>query len=41
MGDEGANVTLTHKLEMYGTVPDQIVADVMDIQGDVLCYDYD
>ncbi|KAM7183930.1 hypothetical protein V8F20_012429 [Naviculisporaceae sp. PSN 640] len=41
MGDEGANVTLTHMLEMYGTVPDQTVADVMDIQGDVLCYDYD
>ncbi|KAM7219489.1 hypothetical protein V8F06_005044 [Rhypophila decipiens] len=41
IGDVGTNVTLTHKLQMYGTVPDQTVDEVMDIQGDVLCYDYD
>jgi len=41
IGDPGKEVTLDHLLEMYGIVPNQTVAEVMDIQGGVLCYAYD
>ena len=41
IGDAGSQVTLTHLIEMYGMVPNQTVAEVMDIQGKVLCYGYD
>ena len=41
MGDAGNTTTLTHVLEMYGIVPDSTVGDVMDTQGNTLCYVYD
>ncbi|OAT01056.1 hypothetical protein, variant 2 [Blastomyces dermatitidis ER-3] len=40
-GDPGNITTLNHVLFMFGTMgDDKIIADVMDIQGDFLCYGY-
>ncbi|KAK4151976.1 hypothetical protein C8A00DRAFT_35346 [Chaetomidium leptoderma] len=39
-GDPGTITTLGHVLNMYGNMPNKTVADVMDIQGDYLCYEY-
>jgi tyrosinase len=40
VGDPGNQTTLTHVLDMLGVIPSQIIADVMDIGGDLLCYEY-
>ncbi|KAL2179768.1 uncharacterized protein P884DRAFT_318424 [Thermothelomyces heterothallicus CBS 202.75] len=34
------NTTLGHVLNMYGNMPNATVGDVLDIQGDFLCYEY-
>lgn len=39
-GDPGDTTTLGHTLWMGGLVPNATVADVMDIQGAFLCFDY-
>lgn len=39
-GDLGDVTTLTHVLMVYGAVPNATIADVMDIQGGLLCYEY-
>lgn len=39
-GDPGNVTTLAHVLTVYGAVPNVTIADVMDIQGGTLCYDY-
>ena len=39
-GDDGDETTLAHVLNMYGVIPDATIADVMDIGGDLLCYEY-
>jgi tyrosinase len=39
-GDGGKNITLNHVLSSLGIIPDATVADVMDIQGGYLCYEY-
>ncbi|KAF2008959.1 Di-copper centre-containing protein [Aaosphaeria arxii CBS 175.79] len=39
-GDPGTTTTLNHVLNMYGNGPNRTIADVMDIGGDILCYDY-
>ncbi|KAL1836325.1 hypothetical protein VTJ49DRAFT_5309 [Mycothermus thermophilus] len=39
-GDPGNVTTLTHILKMYGVVPDATIADVMDVRGSLLCYEY-
>ncbi len=40
-GDNGGNeTTLSHVLEMFGIIPDATIADVMDIGGPLLCYEY-
>lgn len=40
-GDNGGNMTtLNHTLSVLGLVPNATVADVMDIQGGLLCYEY-
>ena len=39
-GDPGTTTTLNHVLNMYGNSPNKTIADVMDIQGGYLCYDY-
>ncbi|PGH13112.1 hypothetical protein AJ79_03819 [Helicocarpus griseus UAMH5409] len=39
-GDPGTETTMTHVLNMYGVIPNQTIADVMDIQGGYLCYEY-
>ncbi|KAK4185806.1 hypothetical protein QBC35DRAFT_533872 [Podospora australis] len=42
MGDNGGNTTtLNQVMQMYGIVPNQTIAEIMDIQGDVLCYEYE
>jgi tyrosinase len=32
--------TLSHVLNMYGNSPNKTIADVLDIQGTFLCYEY-
>ncbi|KAG7150835.1 hypothetical protein HYQ46_000205 [Verticillium longisporum] len=39
-GDSGCGTTLQHNLEMYGIVENRSVGDMMDIQGEHLCYEY-
>jgi tyrosinase len=39
-GDAGKEITLGHVLSSLGIIPDATVADVMDIQGGYLCYEY-
>ncbi|KAK0623697.1 hypothetical protein B0T14DRAFT_536537 [Immersiella caudata] len=39
-GDPGTVTTLGHVLNMYGNSPNKTIADVMDIQGEFLCYQY-
>ncbi|KAL8366403.1 hypothetical protein RB595_004940 [Gaeumannomyces hyphopodioides] len=39
-GDPGTETTLGHVLNMFGNSPNKTVADVLDIQGDYLCYEY-
>ncbi|KAF2473068.1 Di-copper centre-containing protein [Lindgomyces ingoldianus] len=39
-GDPGNVTTLTHVLWMSGLVPNVTVGDVMDIGGDLLCFEY-
>lgn len=39
-GDPGTTTTMGHVLDMKGNSPNQTIADVMDIGGDVLCYEY-
>ncbi|KAK4112247.1 Di-copper centre-containing protein [Canariomyces notabilis] len=39
-GDPGRVTTMGHVLNMYGNGPNKTIADVMDIQGDFLCYEY-
>ncbi|KAF2279722.1 Di-copper centre-containing protein [Westerdykella ornata] len=38
--DPGNVTTLSHVLTVYGAVPNVTIADVMDIQGGTLCYEY-
>lgn len=39
-GDPGTETTLGHVLNMYGNGPNVTIGEVMDIQGDYLCYEY-
>lgn len=39
-GDPGNITTLTHILDMMGIIPNATIADVMDIAGGLLCYEY-
>jgi hypothetical protein len=39
-GDPGTTTTLGHVLNTYGNMPNMTIADVLDIQGDYLCYEY-
>jgi tyrosinase len=39
-GDPDTTTTLGHVLNMYGNSPNKTVGDVLDIQGDYLCYEY-
>ena len=39
-GDPGNVTTVGHVLNMYGNSPNSTVGDVLDIQGDFLCYEY-
>ena len=39
-GDPGNTTTLNHVLHMYGMTPNVTIADVMDIGGGYLCYEY-
>ncbi|TLD33725.1 hypothetical protein PspLS_01635 [Pyricularia sp. CBS 133598] len=39
-GDPGTETTLNHVLNMYGNLPNKTISDVLDIQGDYLCYEY-
>lgn len=39
-GDPGTVTTLGHVLNMYGNSPNKTIADVLDIQGGLLCYEY-
>ncbi|KAK4450357.1 tyrosinase [Podospora aff. communis PSN243] len=39
-GDPGNETTLTHILNMIGLIPNATIADVMDIGGPLLCYEY-
>ncbi|KAK4098878.1 Di-copper centre-containing protein [Parathielavia hyrcaniae] len=39
-GDPGNVTTLSHILNMWGVIEDAVVADVMDIRGPLLCYEY-
>lgn len=39
-GDPGCATTLDHIIHMYGVVEDRTIREVMDIHGDLLCYDY-
>lgn len=40
-GDPGNVTTLTHVLNMYGVIPNATIADIMDIGGGYLCYEYE
>ena len=39
-GDPGNVTTLAHILNMFGIIPNATIADVMDIGGPLLCYEY-
>ncbi|KAH7112119.1 hypothetical protein B0J11DRAFT_598072 [Dendryphion nanum] len=39
-GDPGTTTTLAHVLNMYGNGPNRTIAEMMDIGGDILCYEY-
>ncbi|KAI1847898.1 hypothetical protein JX265_001904 [Neoarthrinium moseri] len=39
-GDKGNVTTLGHVLTSKGIIPDATIADIMDIKGGYLCYDY-
>jgi hypothetical protein len=39
-GDPANITTLGHVLDMKGIVPNATIADVMDIGGGYLCYEY-
>ncbi|PGH16269.1 hypothetical protein AJ79_01808 [Helicocarpus griseus UAMH5409] len=39
-GDPGRTTTLNHVLDMHGTMDNKIIADVMNIKGDFLCFEY-
>ena len=39
-GDCGNTTTLAHVLNMFGVIPNARIADVMDIGGPLLCYEY-
>jgi tyrosinase len=39
-GDPGNETTLGHVLTVYGIVPNVTIKDVMNIQGETLCYEY-
>jgi len=39
-GDPGNTTTLSHVLDMLGVIPSATIADVMDIGGPLLCYEY-
>lgn len=39
-GDDGDTLTLEHVMSSLGIIPNATVADVMDIQGGYLCYEY-
>lgn len=38
--DGGCATTLNHLLDMKGLIPNRVVGDVMDIRGELLCYEY-
>lgn len=41
-GDNGGNVMmLGYVLYMYGFILDVMIVDVMDIRGELLCFEYD
>ena len=39
-GDPGEVTTLGHVLTLFGLMPNVTIADVMDVQGGLLCYEY-
>jgi len=39
-GDPGNATTLSHSLNMFGVIPNATIADVMDIRGALLCFEY-
>lgn len=39
-GDPGDITTLGHVLTLFGMLPNVTIADVMDTQGGLLCYEY-
>ncbi|KAK1827430.1 hypothetical protein QBC39DRAFT_314872 [Podospora conica] len=39
-GDPGTETTMGHVLNMFGNGPNKTIADVMDIQGEFLCFEY-
>ncbi|PGH26525.1 hypothetical protein AJ80_01839 [Polytolypa hystricis UAMH7299] len=39
-GDPGTETTLDRILTTFSNLPDKTISDVMDIQGDYLCYKY-
>lgn len=39
-GDPGNETTLSHILGMVNIVPDAIIAEVMDLRGDLICAEY-
>lgn len=39
-GDPGDTTTLNHVLFMFGIMENKIIADVMNIHGSFLCYEY-
>jgi tyrosinase len=39
-GDPGTTTTLGHVLNMYGNSANKTIGDVLDIQGNFLCYEY-
>ncbi|MBE3042204.1 tyrosinase family protein, partial [Candidatus Bathyarchaeota archaeon] len=39
-GDPADVTTLDHIIDMFGIIPNATIADVMDIAGGLLCYEY-
>lgn len=39
-GDPGNTTTLSHSLNMFGVIPNATIAEVMDIGGPLLCFEY-
>ncbi len=39
-GDSGKTITLNHVMSSLGIIPNATVADVMDLKGGYLCYEY-